>query len=197
MKNRERRERERAQRHRLIVATARRLAETEGWDAVTIRRLADEIEYSQPVLYSHFANKNAIVGAIAVDGFAELAEALMTARDRADGAEDEITAILTAYVDFAEAKPAVYDAMFARSVDLPFAQADTPAPLHAAFNALRGALHPLTRDRDTAQFTEVVWSALHGLVTLTRDGRIPTTGRSERVVLLADLLLTPAPDKTA
>src|SRR4051794_6111303 len=48
----DRRERELAQRRARIVTAARTLAETEGWDAVTTRRLADSIEYSQPVLYS-------------------------------------------------------------------------------------------------------------------------------------------------
>ena len=61
MSIRERREREQAERRRLIVTAARELAEAEGWDAVTTRRLAAEIEYSQPVLYSHFANMQAIV----------------------------------------------------------------------------------------------------------------------------------------
>jgi AcrR family transcriptional regulator len=53
----EHKERERAGRHRLIVSAARELAETEGWDAVTTRRLADRIEYSQPVLYSTSARR--------------------------------------------------------------------------------------------------------------------------------------------
>ncbi|HWN35157.1 MAG TPA: helix-turn-helix domain-containing protein, partial [Pseudonocardia sp.] len=66
----QRRERQRAERHRLILDTARRIAESEGWDAVTTRRLADAIEYSQPVLYSHFAGKDEIVAAVALDGFA-------------------------------------------------------------------------------------------------------------------------------
>src|SRR6478672_1548091 len=52
---RQRRERELAQRRQLIIESARELAEAEGWSAVTTRRLADKIEYSQPVLYQHFA----------------------------------------------------------------------------------------------------------------------------------------------
>ncbi len=59
----ERKQRERAERERLIVATARELAEQQGWDAVTTRRLAERIEYSQPVLYSHFRGKREIIGA--------------------------------------------------------------------------------------------------------------------------------------
>src|SRR3984885_6942623 len=76
----DRRTRERSARRRLITATARRLAEEEGWDAVTTRRLSTEIEYSQPVLYKHFASMEGIVASVAVQGFGELGEALSAAR---------------------------------------------------------------------------------------------------------------------
>ena len=72
----ERKERERADRERLIVATARELAEQQGWDAVTTRRLAERIEYSQPVLYSHFRGKREIIGAVALQGASEMAVAM-------------------------------------------------------------------------------------------------------------------------
>jgi hypothetical protein len=78
-----RRERERTERHRLIIATARELAEAEGWDAVTTRRLAERVEYSQPVLCSHFANKEAILGAVALESFTEFADGLAAARQSA------------------------------------------------------------------------------------------------------------------
>ena len=76
----DRRLRERTARRRLITATPRALAEREGWDAVTTRRLSAEIEYSQPVLYKHFASMEDIVEAVALEGFGELAETLQTAR---------------------------------------------------------------------------------------------------------------------
>ena len=82
-----RRDRERAQRHQMIITAARELAEAEGWDAVTTRRLAERIEYSQPVLYSHFDGKDAIVRAVAIQGFEELADHLRRARLGADGSE--------------------------------------------------------------------------------------------------------------
>src|SRR5947199_6804381 len=87
MSVKERRDRERAERHRLIISTARELAEAEGWDAVTTRRLAERIEYSQPVLYSHFKGKDAIIEAVALEGFAELAEVLRRAREQAQEGE--------------------------------------------------------------------------------------------------------------
>ena len=64
----DRRERRRAERHRLILDTARTIAEADGWDAVTTRRLAERIEYSQPVLYSHFAGLAQLRDVVVVRG---------------------------------------------------------------------------------------------------------------------------------
>ena len=71
-------------------------------------------------------------------------------------------------MDFARANPALYEAMFTLAVDLAFAQSDSQDPLLAAFGEVRGALTPLAGDRDPETFTEITWSALHGLVTLSR-----------------------------
>src|SRR5918996_3236326 len=98
----ERKQRERASRERLIVATARELAEQQGWDAVTTRRLAERIEYSQPVLYSHFRGKREIIGAVALDGAAELAAAVRGAASAADDPRGRVTALARAYLYFAE-----------------------------------------------------------------------------------------------
>src|SRR5687767_14003134 len=118
MSIRERRERERVDRERLIIGVARELAEAEGWDAVTTRRLADRIEYSQPVLYSHFRGKGAIMAAVAVEGFAELAAELRAARTAAAGPRAALAATAEAYARFAETRPTLYEAMFTETAEL-------------------------------------------------------------------------------
>jgi AcrR family transcriptional regulator len=191
----ERRERDRAARRQLIVTTARRIAEAEGWDAVTTRRLSAEIEYSQPVLYKHFSNMEAIAQSVAVDGFRELAESLSDAKGSATGPEQALRRIAHAYIDFAVANPAVYDAMFTRATTLHFAASDTPPELSAGFAELRDAVTAVsdTADADTA--TETLWATLHGLVTLGRSGRLRDGHDSERIDLLTAQIvagLTPA-----
>jgi AcrR family transcriptional regulator len=181
---RERREREREERERLIVGAARAIAEAEGWDAVTTRRLAERIEYSQPVLYSHFKGKNAIMAAVAVDGFADLAAALRAARLGGADAHAALAAVADAYALFAEERPVLYETMFTRAVDLRFASEDTPAELQAGFGELRAALRPLVGDDDLDLHTEVLWASLHGLVTLTRGGRLPRADHQRRLALL-------------
>ncbi|WAL72083.1 TetR/AcrR family transcriptional regulator [Kitasatospora sp. YST-16] len=185
----ERKERERAGRERLIVATARELAEQQGWDAVTTRRLAERIEYSQPVLYSHFRGKREIIGAVALEGAAELAAAVRAATAAADGPRARVAALARAYLDFAERHPAVYDAIFQLDGGLPYAQEDTPAPLKDAFAALLEPLAEVTGEGvHPGLFTETFWAALHGLATLTRTGRLPREFTEQRVELLVDRL---------
>jgi AcrR family transcriptional regulator len=181
-----RRERERAEREQLIVTAARELAETEGWDAVTTRRLAAEIEYSQPVLYSHFKGKGAIMTAVAVQGFAELAVEVRSARTAADGARAALVAVATAYTAFARARPALYDAMFTHAVDLPFATPEVPADLRAGFDELLQAVEPFADGDDAGTLTETFWASLHGLATLVRSGRLPADAHDLRLTLLTD-----------
>ncbi|KUI39357.1 TetR/AcrR family transcriptional regulator [Mycobacterium sp. GA-2829] len=176
----ERRAREQAARRRLIVSTARGVAEAEGWEAVTTRRLSAEIEYSQPVLYKHFAGMEQIAAAVAVEGFGELAEAVRTARS----GPDALLQVAHAYVDFARANPAVYDAMFTRGTTLQFAAPDTPPQLKAAFAELREAVATVADGQDVDALTEVVWAALHGLVALGRGGRLRPGLDADRIRLL-------------
>jgi AcrR family transcriptional regulator len=180
----ERREREREARRRLIVDTARRLAEADGWDAVTTRRLSTEIEYSQPVLYKHFAGMDQIAAAVAVDGFGELAEALSSAVGAAATPREALAAVARAYRDFARDQPAVYDAMFTRTTTLGFATDDTPQQLEEAFAELRAAVGAVAGDADADALTEVFWASLHGLVVLGRTGRLRPAHEDERLEML-------------
>jgi AcrR family transcriptional regulator len=181
----DRRARELTARRRLILSTARMLAEAEGWDAVTTRRLSSEIEYSQPVLYKHFSGMDDIAEALAIEGFGELADALHTARANAETADCPLIRMARAYMTFASDNPALYDAMFIRATELRFAADATPPALVAAFAELRMGVSALADRRDVDTLTEVFWAALHGLITLARSGRLRPEHIAERVEMLA------------
>ncbi|NUO60836.1 MAG: TetR/AcrR family transcriptional regulator [Hamadaea sp.] len=189
MSVKERKQREQAVRERLIVATARELAEEQGWDAVTTRRLAERIEYSQPVLYSHFRGKREIIGAVALQGATEMAAAVRAATSAEDDPRARVTALAHAYLDFAARNPAVYDALFQLDGGLAYAREDTPEPLKDAFAALMETLAEVAGDGvEPGLFTELFWSSLHGLATLTRTGRLLPEYAELRVRLLVDRL---------
>ena len=184
----DRRQQDRAAQRQLIIDSARALAEDEGWDAVTTRRLAQKIEYSQPVIYKHFASLDRLVDAIAVDGFVELTETLRAARANGGVEDDAVLTAAHAYLDWASQHPALYDAMFVRTTRLPFAAEDTPAPLSDAFAELRTAVEHVAGDRDVETLTELVWAGLHGLAMLHRDRRFRSADQGDRVRLLAALV---------
>ncbi|EHR59826.1 TetR/AcrR family transcriptional regulator [Saccharomonospora cyanea] len=187
----ERRERERAQRHQLIITAARELAEAEGWEAVTTRRLAERVEYSQPVLYSHFNGKDAIMRAVAIEGFGELAARLRRARLASPESPQALHAVCRAYLEFSTEQPALYQAMFVLPTDVKFAHAETPPPLRAAFDEFVSCFRSDNQRREL--FAEVTWSALHGIVVLADSGRIPPNVQEERL----DFLVTQFADTPA
>ncbi|MEM5310576.1 TetR/AcrR family transcriptional regulator [Paraburkholderia sp. JHI869] len=178
----ERKGRQRAERESRIIAVARAIAEREGWDAVTVRRLAVEIEYSQPVLYSHFENRDAIVTAVAIEGFQELTVALREAADGSSGQENAIENVAMAYLGFASRCTALYEAMFTLPTDLRFADAETRPELRAGFEAIASVVAPFCANVDDV--TETFWAALHGLAELERSGRIRPGARVERIMLV-------------
>jgi len=183
MTTQNRKERERAERHQRIIDAARELAETAGWDAVTVRRLAEKIEYSQPVLYSHFAGKAAIVSAVAEEGIADLTAQLRERRAHAKTPVAALEAMVRGYLDFATENPARYDAMFVLNTELTFGN-DAPQVLRDAFGEIQSAYAPFAGDFDLQAGTEVAWSTLHGIATLDRSGRLVDDLREERMKVL-------------
>lgn len=178
------------ERREQIVAAARDLAEVQGWEAVTIRRLADAIEHSQPVLYGHFPQgRTQIVTAVALAGFVELAAALtgsMSGGTQSDA--DRVRSLVIAYRDYAHRYPATYDAMFLLPVVVEFASTDTPAVMQESFDVITETLRCLDNpppDINTA--AEVFWGAVHGLVALERAGRLSAGHDDERVESLVRL----------
>ena len=76
MSAKERRDRQKQATREGILSAARKIARTEGWGAATIRRIADTIEYTPPVIYEYFASKDAILAALQRIGFEQLAEVM-------------------------------------------------------------------------------------------------------------------------
>ena len=159
-----------------VTSAARELAESDGWAAVTMRRLAGQLGVTQPVIYSVVAGRQALIDAVAVDGFSDLAAAL--------GAVDASPmARMRAYLDFAAANPRVYEAMFSMPSGLAFAAEDTPEPLRLAF----ARVHEAFPDADDTR-AEVAWSALHGLATLQAGGRLRADQAQARLDLAHHML---------
>lgn len=169
-----------ADRRQQIIDAARAMAEADGWAAVTSRRLADAIGYTQPVLYGHFpGGKTEIMRTVAFAGFTELTAAMQAATTGKAGRQ-AVAAVAEAYLGFAATHPSLYEAMFQLPIDARFAQEDAEAELQAGFNALRAALG----DDGDGSVTELFWSTLHGISLLERAGRMRQEHRASRLAEL-------------
>jgi AcrR family transcriptional regulator len=180
----ERKMRDRLARRTQIINAARQIAELEGWSNVTVRRLADEISYSQPVLYAHFGSREGIVAAVAIEGFGEMGLALEKARRRAKEGK-MVEAVASAYLAFAASSPAVYEAMFSLSLGLPFGDAATPPELRLAFAQLLKLFEGQSPKSEV--LSELFWASLHGIAELSRTKRFPPSRQKERLKELVEL----------
>ena len=182
----ERKQRDRQARRAQIIKAARRIAEREGWPSVTVRRLSDEISYSQPVLYAHFGSRDGILAAVAIEGFQEIGMALEQARKRGT----PIAAVATAYLAFAASSPALYEVMFSLSLSVKFDAAATPPELRFAFAQL---LALFDGQRSPEILSELFWASLHGIAELTRTKRFPPIRQQQRVKMIVERFTLPTP----
>lgn len=179
----ERKLRERQARREQIVSAARRIAEQEGWSNVTVRRLSDEISYSQPVLYAHFGSREEILAAVAIEGFREIGTALEQARKRARRGR-ALEAVAAAYLNFAASSPALYEVMFSLGVSILFDDPSTPGELRSAFSQLLELFEGQNSKREV--MAELFWASLHGIAELTRTGRFPENRQQARIKTLVE-----------
>jgi len=184
----ERKLRDKQARRVRIISAARRIAELEGWSHVTVRRLSDEIAYSQPVLYAHFESRERILDAVAIEGFQEIGLALEKARKRVKRG-NTVESVAAAYLKFAASSPALFEVMFSHSLSVPFDEAATPPELRFAFAQFRELFQG--QGSKSEVLSELFWASLHGIAELTRTKRFPPNRQKERVSALVELFTFP------
>ena len=180
----ERKQRDKQARAAQIVTAARRIAELEGWPSVTVRRLSDDIAYSQPVLYAHFGSREGILAAVATEGFRELGLALEKAPKRLKRASP-VESVASAYLEFAASSPALYEVMFSLNLTVPFDDPATPQQLRFAFSKILVLFQGQTSKPEV--LSELFWASLHGIAELTRTKRLPHIRQKERMKILVEL----------
>jgi AcrR family transcriptional regulator len=180
MSNKERREREKAALRAAILQSAQQLAIEEGWSAVSIRKIAERIEYSPPMVYEYFDDKEALLRAIKGEAFGRLLGKMQREREKATDATEALYAIGRAYLEFAFANPAIYRMMHGLD-GVPFdsnARNHKPPEVLAVIGLVMELLQGWAGEQ-SVQFTSVenaffmMWSGLHGLIALHFSGAIP------------------------
>ena len=179
----QRRERERQEMRQemrqSILSAAREIAAEEGWQAVTTRKVAERIEYSQPTIYEYFENKEAMLLALLRSGYEQLVTVVQEAKASTDDPEARLLAMTEAYWDFAFRSPELYQVMhglagisFGR-----YGHPDTPVEVKQSFALAREAMEQWAQAKgvergDITDLVEARRSLIHGLITLAMARRI-------------------------
>lgn len=153
-----------------ILRAAWDLVGKEGWQALSIRKIADAIEYSVPVIYDHFQNKEAILLEFTKRGFQCLDDELLKARSRYEEPEQQLQAMAYAYWDFAFTNKAYYQLMY--GLGMPSCETVKQTAELNTFTEL--ILEPVRQLIAKGKYPEAdpylklhtFWSMLHGLISI-------------------------------
>jgi AcrR family transcriptional regulator len=159
-----------------LITAAKKLIERKGIEAFALREAARKVGVSANAAYNHFKDKDALLSAVASSGFAEFAAQREDARSKAaPDAWSQLSAGAKVYVQFAEARPKLFDLMFG-----PIGQGKTDGTEpggRKSYKQLSDALDNLvlsgrlTPER-RAGAESTLWSLIHGLAVLRRVGAL-------------------------
>ncbi|WP_433761779.1 TetR/AcrR family transcriptional regulator [Nocardia sp. CA-135398] len=160
-----------------LLAACLRLIETEGLGAVSLRRVAREAGVSTGAPYHHFADRSALLAALAVQGFRQLGRDLADARAAVDGPLRALTALAETYVRFSQENPGYFRLMFRPELSQPDKHPDAAAAGDAAFDVLADTIADAVAagllPADKADTLAVMWWSLaHGMASLWLDGQL-------------------------
>jgi AcrR family transcriptional regulator len=193
----QRREREKQEVRQAILSAARQLALQDGWQSVTIRKVADCIEYSPPTIYEYFASKEDMLLALYREGFRQLGAALHIARESVEDRQERLLNMCEAYWDFAMEHMELYQVMFGLG-GVPFdCRGKLPASQEMSLIA-RDALDDWAqaagiRIQDMTGNLAIMGSLIHGFVSLTMVGCIHGDAPEAKKLLrraISDLLVS-------
>lgn len=168
----ERRKREREALRAKILGAARELFVAEGYEAVTLRRIAEKIEYSTTAIYAHFKDKKSLIEAITHEDFATHARLFATCASIEDPME-RLRRCGQLYIEFAVKYPKHYQLMFMREHTEEREVEKPTSPEENSYEFLVSIVRDCIatgrfRDRfsDPGKTAQILWAAVHGVAAL-------------------------------
>lgn len=161
-----------------ILTLSEQIAETEGWDAVTMRRIAQEIDKSLPIVYRHFTAKEEIIDIVAQRGYIKIYVEFekiikLSKENKENKLKETINNLLSFYANFGLDNPALYQAMYGMNGVIAFQDAQIEES-KKIYQMLLGELKKEISkpDDEVKLILDYIWSAIHGYVTVANLDRM-------------------------
>ncbi|MES2276513.1 MAG: TetR/AcrR family transcriptional regulator [Bacteroidota bacterium] len=169
-----------------ILDAAMRIGREEGWQALSMRKIADIIEYTPPVIYEYFANKEALMLELTKVGYRILAKDMKAAQEKHRLPEKQLEDMWLTYWNFAFAEKELYQLMFGIEVnccvwDNSIPEAEVPANMiWEVIGELMGVENPPEDLICKRYYT--FWSVVHGLISINLVRQGVPDGMNEEVL---------------
>lgn len=151
-----------------LVRSAVELLEESGETELSLRAVARRAGVSPAAPYRHYADREALVSAVAAVGYRELAERL-TAAHASPSTPEQLASVAIAYVQFALERPALFRIMFGKPCDRD--NDERVAATAAVSHYVRGIVEQSFPQGDTDALATAIWALVHGLAFLHLDGK--------------------------
>ncbi|MQY02125.1 TetR/AcrR family transcriptional regulator [Actinomadura macrotermitis] len=176
------------------LSAALELLEEDGTTGLSLRAVARRAGVSAMAPYRHYPNRDALVSAVAAEGYRRLAQALAAAHP-APASPDDLAEVAIAYVRFAIEHPALFRVMFAEPCDPD--DEGRVAAIAVISDYVQGIVRDVFPDADPEPLADAVWAFVHGLAFLYLDGKFDTSSPEQvdgrvRAAVHAILAATPA-----
>ena len=153
-----------------ILDAALQIVKEEGWPALSMRKIADVIEYTAPIIYEYFPNKEGILLELTRQGYIHLGVKVKTARDSKTNPEEQLEAMWLAYWDFAFEEKEFYQLMYGVQVNCCELYKKMPEAEYTTdlfYDAIEKLLTKLPVSEDTSCLKYYTfWSLIHGLISI-------------------------------
>jgi AcrR family transcriptional regulator len=172
-----------------LVRAAIELLEESGETELSLRAVARRAGVSPAAPYRHYADREALVSAVAAVGYRELAERLAAAHP-SPSTPEQLASVAIAYVQFALERPALFRIMFGEPCDRD--NDERVAATAAVSQYVRAIVERTFPQADTGALATAVWALVHGLAFLHLDGKLDASTPSivaERITASIDALL--------
>ena len=202
MGTKERRDRERSETRQRILDVAREMFAQEGFDAVSMRRIADRIEYSPTAIYLHFKDKEELIQELCENDFYSFSMRFATVNSIEDP-QERLRAAGQAYVDFALEHPNQYRLMFMtphpafdpQTKDVEHGNPESDAYAFLVHTVTEGLKSKRFRRgmTDVQLIAQTVWAGIHGVIALhiakSHDPWVNWRAVKRRVEVMNDVLI--------
>lgn len=149
-----------------ILKAARQIVKQEGWQGLSMRKIADKIEYTAPIIYEYFSSKEAILQELTCKGFQLLSKDLEEAKKKHSEPAEQLEAMWMAYWDFAHKNKEMYQLMY--GVQMTCCSQSTPESDHP-YDQITEVISRIMKSEDedvVMQKYFTFFSVIHGLISI-------------------------------